>query len=106
MSILKGHVPHEMAALEREDRLRERTCAICNKGGSTTPVTIALQALGIAGNYAHPACLRRARRFRWFARYQCGCSADARLKRELLDYCGVHGGDRVECFRMQVGKSV
>lgn len=39
---------------------------------------------------------------RWFARYGCGCTADARLRRELLEYCGQHGHDRKECFKMAV----
>lgn len=36
----------------------------------------------------------------WYARYQCGCSADAPVKRDLLNYCGKHGSERVELFKM------
>ena len=35
----------------------------------------------------------------WFAQYQCGCSDDAPLRRELLDYCGKHGSNRTELFK-------
>lgn len=53
------------SAVERDagmNALRERTCAICHRGGSTTPVTLALKWLGIHGNYAHPKCLKKARK--------------------------------------------
>ena len=43
-------------------KFKERTCAICGKGGSTTPVTALLQAFGIKGSYAHLPCIRRLQR--------------------------------------------
>lgn len=36
----------------------------------------------------------------WIARYQCGCAEDAPRKRDLLDYCGTHGGERVELLKI------
>lgn len=32
-------------------------------------------------------------RWLWIVEYGCGCSDDAPLRRELLDYCGKHGND-------------
>jgi hypothetical protein len=41
-----------------------RVCAICGKAGGTLAFTLPLKWLGIAGHYAHPACLKRAQRER------------------------------------------
>ena len=30
----------------------------------------------------------------WIIEYGCGCSADSRKKKDLLEYCGVHGNDQ------------
>lgn len=60
-------------------------------------ITLLLLRLGALKRMTSP-------RQRWFARYQCGCSEDAARKRDLLEYCGIHGGDRVECFRIILPK--
>jgi hypothetical protein len=28
---------------------------------------------------------------RWLAEYRCGCTSVEKLKRDLLDYCALHG---------------
>lgn len=43
-------------------RFVERKCAICGRGGSTTPLTLALRFLGIPGNYAHTKCVEQERK--------------------------------------------
>jgi hypothetical protein len=38
--------------------------------------------------------------YHWFVRYGCGCSDDARRKRDLLEYCKFHGHDAVEWLKV------
>ncbi len=38
----------------------------------------------------------KPRRIKWIVRYHCGCTDDAARKRDLLEYCGTHGGNAVE----------
>jgi len=42
--------------------LKARVCAICGRAGGTLAFTLPLRWLGIPGNYAHPACLDKAKR--------------------------------------------
>lgn len=30
----------------------------------------------------------------WIIEYRCGCSNDAPRKKDLLEYCGIHGADK------------
>lgn len=37
----------------------------------------------------------------WIEQYMpCGCSSDARLKKDLLGYCKYHGGDAKVRYRL------
>lgn len=37
----------------------------------------------------------------WFEEYECGCVSEiVRLKRDLLGYCGQHGGSRRHVHRI------
>ncbi len=36
----------------------------------------------------------------WIEGYNCGCSSDAPLKRELLGYCKHHGNERRELYHV------
>lgn len=37
----------------------------------------------------------------WLETYHgCSCQQAALKKRELVGYCGVHGGDREECLKL------
>ena len=29
----------------------------------------------------------------WIVQYECGCTDEAAHKRDLLEYCGIHGDD-------------
>lgn len=42
----------------------------------------------------------------WIARYHCGCSENAPYKRDLLNYCGKHGGERVELLKIPNEKTI
>ena len=34
----------------------------------------------------------------WLEGYRCGCSSDAKRKKDLLGYCAKHGDDRDELY--------
>lgn len=44
-------------------------------------------------------------RFTYIAEYKCGCTAESRVKRELLDYCGKHGDDRRRIHKVPVRRA-
>jgi len=39
----------------------------------------------------------------WIEGYNCGCSSEARYKRDLLGYCAIHGDDRRELHNVRKG---
>jgi hypothetical protein len=30
--------------------------------------------------------------------YKCGCSDDSKRKKDLLDYCAIHGADKIRIY--------
>lgn len=36
----------------------------------------------------------------WLAEFKCGCTEVTDYKRDLLDYCGIHGEDRLRIFKI------
>lgn len=38
----------------------------------------------------------------YIAEYKCGCTAESRIKRELLDYCGKHGDNLRRIYHIPV----
>lgn len=41
-------------------------------------------------------------KFVWVAGYGCGCSASSSVKKDLLEYCGLHGSDRRELIKTPI----
>ncbi len=39
-------------------------------------------------------------KLRWMEEYRCGCSVEVDTKRDLVGYCGTHGDDRVNLYRI------
>lgn len=37
---------------------------------------------------------------KWIVHYACGCTDEARRKSDLLEYCGTHGMDAQEWYRV------
>jgi hypothetical protein len=42
----------------------------------------------------------------WIVHYKCGCTDEAPLKRDLLEYCGIHGHDRQELYKLGAAPKV
>ena len=37
---------------------------------------------------------------KWLEEYSCGCTYVAKLKKELIGYCGLHGNNRIHIYKL------
>lgn len=45
---------------------------------------------------------QRKNKWFWMEEYRCGCTYEADRKSDLLGYCGIHGDDRNNLYKLPI----